>query len=531
MKILTAAEMKRVDRLSTERFHIPSLTLMENAGKSVAEFIRKRFGDLRERRIVVLCGKGNNGGDGFVVARHLLEMGARPEIFVLAAEGDIRGDAAANLARLRENSTMIRVLMHVPEWEPLRATLDAAEIVVDALLGTGTRGAVEGLLAAVISDVNRVTQRGNGGVVAVDIPSGMNADTGAAEGPMVVADYTITFTAPKPGLLLAGQPDRCGEIRVAGIGSPPELIEEIGRGSLRWSESTEFRKFSLRREAGGNKGDYGHALVVAGSVGKTGAAVLSSWSALRTGAGLVTVATPEPALPLVALHTPEIMTTPLAATLTGSVSEKSLDGNLFGKLLAGKGVLGIGPGLSTHPDTQAFIRGVLHKHRILPIVLDADGLNAFDDHVNELHRSGQTLCMTPHPGEMSRLVRRSIGEVQSCRVELALGAAADWNAFVVLKGQQTVVAAPDGRAYINSTGNPGMGTAGTGDVLTGMLAGLTAQFGAEDWLEVIAFGVFLHGLAGDIAYASGGEAPLMASDLIEAIPAAYKQFYAECGRG
>jgi NAD(P)H-hydrate epimerase len=367
-------------------------------------------------------------------------------------------------------------------------------------------------------------------VVAVDIPSGLNADTGAAEGPVVVADYTITFTAPKPGLLLASGPEYVGELHVLGIGSPPELIEEIGRGRLRWSESVEFREFSARRKPGGHKGDYGHALVVAGSVGKTGAAVLSSWAALRSGAGLVTVATAEPALPLVATHTPEVMTTPLAATLAGSVSERSLEGNLFTKLLEGKDALAMGPGLSTHPETQAFVRGVLHRHRILPIVLDADGLNAFADHANELHRSGQTLCVTPHPGEMSRLVRRSTAEVQSCRVDLALAAAADWNAFVVLKGQQTVVAAPDGAAYVNSTGNPGMGTAGTGDVLTGMLASLTAQFGADSWFDVLAFGVYLHGLAGDIAYASVAEAPLMASDLIECIPAAYKRFYAECGR-
>lgn len=528
MKILTAAEMREVDRLSTDRFHISSLTLMESAGKGVAQFILQRFGDLHRRRIVVLCGKGNNGGDGFVVARHLLDVGARPVVMLFAAPEDVRGDAAANLARLQNTGAELRIARDAQAWKTSREVLNAAEIVVDALLGTGIRGPIDGLLAAVVSDLNG---RKSGGVVAVDIPSGLNADTGAAEGPVVVADYTITFAAPKPGLLLAAGPQHTGELRVCGIGSPPELIEEIGRGALRWSESAEFRSFSLPRKPAANKGNYGHALIVAGAVGKTGAAVLSSWAALRVGAGLVTLATPEPALPVAAAHTPEVMTTPLAATLTGSVSDRSLEGNLFTKLLEGKDALAMGPGLSTHPETQAFVRGVLHKHRTLPIVLDADGLNAFDDHVNELHRSGQTLCVTPHPGEMSRLVRRSTQEVQDCRLELALAAAADWNAFVVLKGQQTVIAAPDGVAYVNSTGNPGMATAGTGDVLTGMLAGLTAQFGADSWPVLLAFGVFLHGLAGDIAYASNAEAPLTASDLIHSIPAAYKQFYAECGRG
>jgi ADP-dependent NAD(P)H-hydrate dehydratase / NAD(P)H-hydrate epimerase len=527
MKILTAAEMKEVDRLSTGRFHISSLTLMENAGKGVAEFVHGRFGGLDRRRILVFCGKGNNGGDGFVAARHLLEVGARPLVLLFAAPEDVAGDAAANLARLQESGAEVRLVRDARTWESLRGTLDGTDIFLDALLGTGVRGSIEGLLAAVISDLNR---HARGSVVAVDIPSGLNADTGAADGPVVAADYTITLTAPKPGLLLGAGPKHAGEIRVLNIGSPAELVEETGRGPYRWSEPSEFRAFAARRKPAGYKGDYGHALVIAGAVGKTGAAVLSSWAALRVGAGLVTVGTPEPALSVIAAHTPEVMTTPLAATVTGSVSDRSLEGNLFAKLLEGKAALAMGPGLSTHPETQAFVRGVLQKHRSLPIVLDADGLNAFDDRASELHHSGQRLCVTPHPGEMSRLVRRSTEEVQACRLELAVAAASDWNAIVVLKGQQTVIAEPNGMAYVNSTGNPGMGTAGTGDVLTGMLAGLTAQFGADSWPALVAFGVFLHGLAGDIAYAGTGEAPLMASDLIHAIPDAYKRFYAECGR-
>ena len=269
---------------------------------------------------------------------------------------------------------------------------------------------------------------------------------------------------------------------------------------------------------------------MAGSVGKSGAAVLASWAALRAGAGLVTVATAEPVVPIVAAHTPEIMTEPLAATPSGSISMRTLEFDYFGSLLKGKRALAIGPGLSTHDETQQFIREIVGK-RSVPIILDADGLNAFAGRSEELNRPEGMICLTPHPGEMARLAGCTTKDVQSRRVELALKSAADWNAIVVLKGHGTVIAVPDGRAYINSTGNPGMGTGGTGDVLTGILAGLTAQFGVADWPRVLAFGVYLHGLAGDITYAENGEAPLMASDLIRALPRAYQRFYSESGRG
>jgi len=366
--------------------------------------------------------------------------------------------------------------------------------------------------------------------VSVDIPSGLHADTGEVEGTAVVADYTITFTAPKPGLVRGEGGHRVGHLSVRDIGSPPALVEKTGTGNLRWSGTDEFAAFAVHRRAEGQKGDYGHALVVAGSIGKTGAAVLSSSAALRAGAGLVTVATPEPALPLIAMHTPEVMTEPLAATRAGTVSERCLEGSLFAALLSGKRALAIGPGLSTNDETQKFVR-VIVGQRSVPIILDADGLNAFAGRASALTHSGGNLSITPHPGEMARLLGVTVKEVQSHRVEVALRAAFDWNAIVILKGARTVIASPDGTAFINSTGNPGMATGGTGDVLTGILAGLTAQHGTDDWQRLLAFGVYLHGLAGDIAYAENGEAPLMASDLILAIPRAYQRFYSECGRG
>ena len=528
MKILTAAEMREVDRLSTERNAIPSLTLMENAGKSVAEFIHQRFHNLARRRIVILCGKGNNGGDGFVVARHLLEAGAKPAVFLFAAPDEVRGDAAVNLRRLRDVSRELQIVRSPGEWQSHKAQLAAADVIVDALLGTGVRGAVEGLLHQVMEDTNR--KRPDQIIVSVDIPSGLPADSGDPQGAAIIADHTITFTAPKPGMFAGHAAEFVGQLHVCDIGSPPELIEEIGKGNLRWSEPREFLKFAAPRAAAGQKGDYGHALIVAGSVGKTGAAVLASWAALRAGAGLVTVATPEPALPIIASHTPEIMTVPLPATNIGSIALRSLDNDAFAAILKGKRALAVGPGLGTHDETQRFVRAALAKCSALPVILDADGLNAFAGRTAEFKRAEQNLALTPHPGEMARLLGCEIKEVQANRIGVAQKAANDWNAHVILKGHQTIIASPNGHASINSTGNPGMATAGTGDVLTGILAGLTAQFGADDWSRVLAFGVYLHGLAGDIAYADSGGAPLIASDLIRAIPRAYQNFYSECAR-
>ena len=548
--------MREVDRLTTKNFRVPSLTLMEHAGKSVAEFIAARLPDFKRRRVIVLCGKGNNGGDGFVIARHLQKMGAKPSVYLIGNPREVKGDAATNLRRWKRVG---KLNVDAPSSRSAPSDFRAGEIMVDALLGTGVRGPLEGRLAEVVRAVNQ--RDPSSVVVAVDIPSGLNADTGEVPGPVIVADYTVTFTAPKPGLLLHEGPAHTGQLVVRDIGSPQALIEETGKGTLRWTEAREFARFSAPRLAAGHKGDYGHALIVAGSVGKSGAAVMASWAALRAGAGLVTAAVPEPVLPIVAAHTPEVMTEPLAATLTGAISDRSLQGNLFGKLLEGKRALGMGPGLTTHQETQTFVRAVVGARSGVPIILDADGLNAFAGRAKDLRNPKGLLAVTPHPGEMARLLGCSTKDVQARRVELAIKAAADWNACVVLKGYQTVIAAPDGRAWINSTGNPGMASGGTGDVLTGILAGLTAQHEGhpgrrlvelrssesgglhrspetgpggsvvDSWPEMLAFGVYLHGLAGDIAYAETGGAPLMASDLIRCLPRAFQQFYAECGRG
>ena len=529
MKTLTAEEMREVDRLSTERCGIPSLTLMENAGRGVAEFVRARYPDFTRRHIVVLCGKGNNGGDGFVTARHLMRLGGNPDAVVCGPPGGIAGDALENMKKWQALVGELHVIGSEADWNAVAGSFGPRTIIVDALLGTGTRGAVAGGLLKIIQDVN--TKRAPSSVVvAVDIPSGLIADTGEKPGEVIVADHTVTFTAPKIGMLLGDAASCVGKLHVCGIGSPAELIEEVGKGSVHWLDARELERFSAPRKAAANKGDYGHALVVAGAVGKTGAAVLASWAALRVGAGLVTAATPEPALPVVATHTPEVMTEPLAATQAGSISMRSMEGGYFESLLKRKRALAIGPGLGQHKETQEFIRAAVRLKSGARILLDADGLNAFDGRAAELREAGEAMAITPHPGEMSRLVGKTIAEIQSNRIETARKAAAEWNVIVVLKGQQTVIAAPDGRVAVNSTGNPGMASGGTGDVLTGILAGLTAQYAEADFFETVCFGVYLHGLAGDICYEESGESPLMASDLIKVLPRALQQFRGEMNR-
>ncbi|MFZ0211628.1 MAG: NAD(P)H-hydrate dehydratase [Candidatus Acidiferrales bacterium] len=521
MKILTTPEMREVDRLTTERHGVPSLTLMENAGTTVARFIASRFAPIDGRRISVLCGRGNNGGDGFVAARKLREMGAEPEVLIFADPAELHGDAETNFGRLAAVSIEPRAIRSIADWESARGTVLGAGVIVDALLGTGLRGGVEGLLARVIEEVNAHGPRTR--VIAVDIPSGLSGDTGEASGGAIVADCTVTFTAPKAGMLGAGASSHVGRLTVADIGSPRELVEGIASTDVRWLEPWEFRSVPFHRKADSNKGLYGHALIVAGSVGKAGAAVLAARGALRVGAGLVTVATPEPVLSTVAGFAPEIMTEPLHSTGAGTIARDVVDSGVFEKLMLGKNVLALGPGLTTHEETQQFVRSVITNRPQAPMILDADGLNAFAGRAEELKGSRGMLAVTPHPGEMARLLGSSIKEVQARRLEIARKSAADWQAFVILKGQQTIVAAPDGRAWINSTGNPGMSTGGTGDVLTGILAGITAQFGARNWEVALTLGVYLHGLAGDLAAEEFGEAPLIASDVIRMIPQALAQ--------
>jgi len=534
MKALTANQMREADRLTTERYGISSLQLMENAGGAVAEYLWNTYPDLHAGSVLILCGKGNNGGDGLVTARRLRERGVAPQVILFAEPEAVHANAGANLKSWQQQMGDLRIVTSAGEWDSARAAVAEADLIVDALLGTGLKGPVEGLLAQVIEDVNAAAghSRARGDsrpphVVAVDMPSGLASDGQDYGGPIISAEATVTLTAPKVGQLVSPRASCVGELVVREIGTPPALLEDDSRLTLHWLEPGEFRGLPLLRPRDAHKGSFGHALIAAGSLGKTGAAVLTGRAALRVGAGLVTVATPREVLPIVAAGMPEFMTAPLIFTTGRAASKKAPGQGAFSTLARDKSVLAMGPGLGTTPETQKWIRAVVAASE-LPVILDADALNAFAARPDELKsRKTPLLAMTPHPGEMARLLGVKSADVQARRLEIAREAAVRWRAFVALKGFHTVLATPDGRAFINTTGNPGMAKGGTGDVLTGILAGLTAEFGAERWERVLGLGVYLHGLAGDLAAARVGEIPLIATDLIEALPAAFAQLLGE----
>lgn len=531
MKALTASEMREVDRLTTERYGIPSLQLMENAGTSVFEFLRSTYGDPVASDATILCGKGNNGGDGFVVARLLQEAGLKPKIYFLAGQNDLRGDAAANLARLKKSGAQIHQITSLAQWQAARAEAAGSRVIVDALLGTGLKGKVEGLLAGVIEDVNRVSRDGSSihpqAVFAVDTPSGLPSDGESVEGPAICAHATITFTAPKIGQLVSRDSALCGKLHIREIGSPRELVEELGKGKVRWIEPHEFRELPLVRQVHSHKGRYGHVLLIAGSLGKSGAAILAGRGALRGGAGLVTVATPEDVLPIIAGAQAELMTEPLASTKLGTISAANSNASRIRALMKSKTLLAIGPGIGTHPETQRFGMTLVRQAE-LPIILDADGLNAFAGRPADLaRRKSSHLAVTPHPGEMARLCGVSSEAVQADRLGIALKASAAWKAHVILKGFHTILAAPDGRAFVNTTGNPGLAKGGSGDVLTGILAGMVSQLGVQNWEQALALGVYLHGRAADEATAKKAEAALLAGEIADTFPGTYRRFVKE----
>jgi hydroxyethylthiazole kinase-like uncharacterized protein yjeF len=559
MKVLTAAEMREVDRLTSERYGIPSLQLMETAGRRVAEACRDivHTSERHPRKISVLCGKGNNGGDGLVVARYLQAANAIVKVYLFAKTEELHGDAATNLHRWCEAENDVVLILDETAWKAAWLDVAGADVIIDAIFGTGFRGAASGVIAKAIEDINECSQRATSArpslILAVDTPSGLPSDGQAAEGPLLYAHRTVTFTAPKPGQLISKDSVAVGALEVVGIGSPAALVEEIGKSSLRWIEPKEFTGFPLVRPVDSHKGLYGHVLVVAGSLGKSGAAVMAGYTALRGGAGLVTVATPDVVLPIVASAHPEYMTEPLFATEAGTASRRNvierpavpqtmdeippevIDRLMketkfrFARIEEGKTVLAVGPGLGTHPETQDFVR-IIARHTYRPVILDADGLNAFVGQADKLRdRKSEFLVITPHPGEMARLLMSSTKEVQEDRVSAAQQAAKRWNVHVVLKGSHTVIASPDGQVFLNTSGNPGLAKGGSGDILTGLLAALTAQFKTKDWTRTLALGVYLHGKAAELAAATD-ESGLLATDVASAIPRARHKLLEELQR-
>jgi ADP-dependent NAD(P)H-hydrate dehydratase / NAD(P)H-hydrate epimerase len=508
MRIVSTDEMRSIDRATSERFGVPSLTLMENAGTAVAEFVISHYP--RAERIVVLCGKGNNGGDGFVAARRLHEQKRRVQVILLADPDDLRGDAAVMFGQVPVAAIAVR---SCEEWksEPVRSSLQA-DLYVDAVLGTGFKPPVTGLYADAIAIMNasRVP------VIAVDILSGADADAVEAQsGTIARADAIVTFTAPRPAHVFGGLTS--GPTVVAEIGSPEEAI--VSALQLNVITAREVAPLIGLRPAESNKGKYGHVLVVGGSLGKSGAAAMAGMAVLRAGAGLSTVATPKSVLGTVAGFHPELMTEPLPETGAGAISTSALD--RIEELAEGKTVLAIGPGISRDPQTAELVRSLVARVQ-LPMVVDADGLNAFGGRTDELNGKGQTIVMTPHPGEMARLAGCSIADVQQDRLGVARKFAREHELIVVLKGHRTLVVQPDGEAWVNMTGNPGMATGGTGDVLTGVVAGMIAQHPKDAFAAVLA-AVHLHGLAGDVMRERVGEHSLVATDLLRGLPEAFRR--------
>jgi NAD(P)H-hydrate epimerase len=525
MKILTAAQMAEVDRLTTVIYHIPSMLLMENAGRSVVDEIDRAVTRLEGQRVLIFCGKGNNGGDGLVVGRYLALRRAKPEILLFGDPSQLRGDALANWEIVCAMEVPARILATSSEAKAFLRKTAPPKVIVDALFGTGLSKPIGPEFQAPVEWINRNAKQAL--IVAVDIPSGLFADSSAVPGAAVKAGLTVTFTALKPALVLPPAADCAGKVTVAPIGSPDALLLNPGH-RMELIDAPAVRRAVPARARDSHKGTYGHLFVVAGSRGKSGAALMTGLSALRCGAGLVTLWLPKSLQRDVVGKVPELMTEFLPETKAGTSDAAGADVLL--SQLQQADTLVIGPGLSQERGTRDLIRRLVQRSSV-PTVLDADGINAFSSHPENLkNQAGQPVIITPHPGEMARLLGRTISSIQKNRVETAQHCALTHGCYAILKGFQTVVASPTGRVLINSTGNPGMATGGTGDILAGMVGRFTAAWyckfhGAdlEALAEYLAAAVYLHGLAGDFAATEKGEDSLIATDLLAQLPAAFKQ--------
>jgi len=508
--------MREVDRLTTEQAGIPSLLLMENAAAQVVRALEQEFAPLSRQRIVVLCGKGNNGGDGLAVARQLWvqRLAGEVEAVLLADPASLSGDAAANWRMAQGVGVPLHVVTDTAGWQAFRGRALRATVAVDALLGTGLDGPARGLIGEVIDDLSR--NFGHLSFAAVDIPSGMPSDTDQLFDPRCRANVTVTFSAPKLSQVLPAGPAQTGRLRIAPIGTPGSLLEGLAGPPLYWLQPQDAKFLCVPRQVDSHKGSFGHVGVVGGSRPKPGAAIMAGIAAARAGAGLTTVVTAQSATASVIAAAPELMTVPAPESADGSMSEPGFEPISLDAF----SVLVLGPGLGTS-DENVRLRRRLIQRTHQPKVVDADALTALSRE-SRWPRSSGTLVLTPHPGEMARLVGTTSDAVQADRIGIARWLSSERQAYVVLKGAVTVIAAPDGRAFLNSTGSPGMATGGSGDILAGMIGGLLAQFPAVDPALVLCGAAYLHGLAGELAAAELGEQAVLASDSLKFLPRAVR---------
>ena len=511
MRILNARQMREADRQAIEDAGIPSIVLMENAGRQVVAAIEGADAGLDFSSVTVLAGPGNNGGDGFVVARTLHERNVAVRVGLVGHTTDVKGDARINLNILSNLGIDVVEVGDAAAWELHGTDLLDSDLLIDALFGTGVRGPLTGLAKTVVDDVNASGRL----VVSVDLPSGLSADSAEVPGPAINATMTVALAAPKLPLVLPPAERHAGTVVIADIGIPEAIIDALKAPYVELLTRESVSTWIRPRAAASHKGSYGHVLIVAGSRGKTGAACLSAMAALRSGAGLVTVATPASSQPIVAALGAEYMTLALDETSDGTIAATAIE-TILGFPAS---VIAVGPGLGTTSSVASFVHRLVERSGV-PLVLDADALNVFEGQVDRLvaHKD-VAITITPHPGEMARLVGLSADEVQAHRLEIASEFAATHGVHVVLKGHRTLVAAPDGEVGINLTGNPGMATAGAGDVLLGMIAAWIGQVPDVDLAASVA--VYLHGLAGDLAVEEQGEAGLIAGDLIASLGKAF----------
>ncbi|MBT1070491.1 NAD(P)H-hydrate dehydratase [Pelotalea chapellei] len=511
MKIVTAQTMQNLDRQAIVEHKIPGLQLMENAGRCCADILIANYGTTAGNKAVVIAGKGNNGGDGYVIARLLSETGWNVSVYILAEREQISGDAAANLDKLPAG--MSNFCPCEGQLSALKNDIFQADVIVDALFGTGVRNDLTGVYLEAVRLINASSKP----VLAVDIPSGIHGTTGRVLGDAVHADTTVTFAFAKLGHMLYPGAEHTGKLIVADIGIPASLMDVAPGYELLTSDSIGSMLRPRNRTA--HKGDFGHCLIIAGSTGKTGAAALCANSAVRTGSGLVTLGVPESLNAVLEVKTTEAMTVALHDSGTGHLTSSAFPA--IEKLLAGKDAIAVGPGLDRRPDTVSLIQTLI-EIITAPLVIDADGLNALSEDVSVLKRKkSESVILTPHPGEMSRLLGVGIPDVEAERIAVAQEFASDYSVYLILKGARTIIASPSGVAAINSSGNPGMASGGMGDILTGILVSLLGQ-GYSAW-DACRIGVFIHGYAADMVAGDKGEIGINATDVQEKLPYACKR--------
>lgn len=511
MRIVTSSEMYGIEEAG-EKAGISRGNMMENAGKNIVNELLKLFPDLKKKKICILCGKGNNGGDGLVAARYLARIGIKPKVSILGKADEISPLSKQNLLRLKKFKVNIREVVKIDDI--LIKEIKSCNVVLDAIFGTGFKGSIKGLC----SDIVRLLSWDKADrpiVVSVDLPTGVNADTGEVSVPCVRADWTFTLGFPKKGLFVFPGMKFAGRLRILDIGIPKNLA---GAGWLNLITQNEISRFLSPRRIDSHKGCYGHVFILSGSVGMTGAAMLANLGALYSGAGLVTAGIPKSLNQIMEVKLTEVMTRPLPETKSQTLSLSGY--KEISSFVRNVDVIAIGPGLSRVNETLNLSREIIEKMD-LPMVIDADAIFALKGHTAILKKRRAPSVITPHPGEMVYLTGKRVGEIQSKRIEIAKDFARRFKVITVLKGARTVVASPEGEVWVNPTGNPGMASGGAGDVLTGIIASLIGQ--KIDPFDAAKSGVYIHGLAGDLARDEKGEMGLVASDIVNKLPYAFKK--------